>query len=66
MGGDGRAVDDEVLDTFAVVGEPERLADQIRRRFGGLVDRLSFYTTYKLDSQVWDEVLQGLKHKAAG
>jgi probable F420-dependent oxidoreductase len=60
----GGLIDDTVLETFAVVGEPGDMADQIWRRFGGLVDRLSFYTTYKLDGQVWDEVLHGLKREA--
>ena len=34
-------VDDEVLSTFAVVGEPEEVGPAVRERFDGLVDRSS-------------------------
>ena len=40
MGSHGRLVDDEVLDAFAVVAEPAAVAAEIRRRFGGLIDRV--------------------------
>jgi probable F420-dependent oxidoreductase len=36
-------VDDEMLNTFAVVAEPAALAARIAERFGGLADRFSFY-----------------------
>lgn len=36
-------ISDEVLDTFAVTGD---VASRLRERFGGLVDRISFYTPY--------------------
>ncbi len=39
----GELIDDEVLDTFAVVAPPERVADAVLGRWGGLVDRFSFY-----------------------
>ena len=35
-------ISDEVLHTFAIVGEPESVADEMVRRFSGLVDRTSF------------------------
>ena len=43
----GRLVDDEVLNAFAVVAEPAAVAAEIRRRFGGLIDRVSFYSPYE-------------------
>lgn len=35
-------ISDEVLHTFAIVGEPDAVADEVVRRFGGLIDRTSF------------------------
>ena len=57
----GGLVDDEVLHAFAVVAEPPGVAAQIRRRFGGLIDRVSFYSPYQTDAGTWDPILQGLK-----
>jgi probable F420-dependent oxidoreductase len=34
-------VDDEVLDTFAIVATPESLAPEVEKRYGGLVDRIN-------------------------
>lgn len=36
-------IDDDVLNTFAVVAEPDRIADGLIERFGGLLDRVGFY-----------------------
>ena len=36
----GGLIDDDVLDAFAVVAEPAGVAARIRRRFGGLIDRV--------------------------
>lgn len=43
----GERIDDEMLATFAVVAEPDQVADQLLGRFGDVVDRLSFYLPYK-------------------
>jgi probable F420-dependent oxidoreductase len=51
-----RLVDDSVLSTFAVVAEPERVADELVRRFGDLVDRLKFYAPYESERTLWDEI----------
>jgi probable F420-dependent oxidoreductase len=57
----GRLVEDEVLDAFAVRAEPDRLAGAIRRRFGGVVDRVSFYTPYDIDGSVFDPAAEQLR-----
>ncbi|MFJ3802720.1 LLM class F420-dependent oxidoreductase [Streptomyces sp. NPDC090088] len=54
-------VDDEVLDTFAVVAEPDRVAGEIRGRYGALVDRVSFYTAYEIDAEVWEPIVRELR-----
>ena len=57
----GGLVGDDVLHAFAVVAEPAAVAAQIQHRFGGLVDRVSFYSPYQTRTETWDLVLQGLK-----
>jgi hypothetical protein len=44
-------VDDTMLNTFAVVGEPKKVGAEVRRRFGDIIDRFSFYAPYQLDPQ---------------
>lgn len=57
----GRAVDDEVLATFAVVAEPEDLADRVRARYGDVVDRLVFALPAEGDRQRWAAALAGFR-----
>ncbi|MCV7229994.1 TIGR03617 family F420-dependent LLM class oxidoreductase [Mycolicibacterium komossense] len=54
-------VDDDMLNTFAVVGEPEAVGAQIVRRFGGLVDRFTLYTPYPLDEAAKATVIEGVR-----
>jgi probable F420-dependent oxidoreductase len=54
-------IDDDVLNTFAVVGELDELPGKILARFGNLVDRFSFYAPYRLDPERWAEVLAKFK-----
>ena len=35
----GRLIDDEVLNTFAVVGEPEGIAPELGRRYGEMIEQ---------------------------
>ncbi|MEJ8279646.1 TIGR03617 family F420-dependent LLM class oxidoreductase [Pseudonocardia spirodelae] len=42
-------VDDDLLDLFAVAGDPARVAAAIVERYGGLVDRVSLNTPYDAD-----------------
>ncbi len=55
----GRRIDDEVLDTFAVVAPVDRLPGAIRARFGELIDRFSFYAPYPVDESTWRELIEG-------
>jgi probable F420-dependent oxidoreductase len=47
-------VDDEVLETFAVVGDPTEVGPAVRARFDGLVDRFSVYASYPAPLELWD------------
>ena len=60
----GGLIDDDVLSAFAVVAEPDGVAAEIRRRFGGLADRVSFYAPYDIDPEAWELALHALKSPA--
>jgi probable F420-dependent oxidoreductase len=57
----GGLIDDEILNTFAVVGEPEQIAPELKRRYGDVINRISFYAPYKTDPDRWSGVLASLK-----
>ncbi|GAA2409626.1 LLM class F420-dependent oxidoreductase [Actinomadura vinacea] len=57
----GDAIDDEVLDAFAVVGPPERIAPALAERFGDLVTRFQFYAPYEHEIGLWTPVIAELK-----
>ncbi len=50
-------VSDEMLETFAVVGEPETVAAQIRARYDGLLDRIIPYRDFSPDDPLWGALL---------
>jgi probable F420-dependent oxidoreductase len=54
-------IDDEVLGTFAVVGELDTIADRVRERFGDVVDRFNVYAPYGIAPERWAEVLAAFK-----
>jgi probable F420-dependent oxidoreductase len=54
-------IDDEMLTTFAVVGEIDDIASMVRSRFDGVVDRFNFYAPYPMEPERWAEVLAGFK-----
>jgi len=57
----GNLITDEILNTFAVVAEPERVAPELISRYGDVIDRLSFYAPYKADPSRWLPVIDALK-----
>ncbi len=57
----GELVDDEILGTFAVTGEPEEIPAKLLDRYGDVVDRVSFYAPYKSDPGRWARVVEGFK-----
>lgn len=54
-------IEDDVLDLFAVCGEPAAVGAEIVKRFSGLVDRFTLYTPYQLDADAHSAVLVALK-----
>jgi probable F420-dependent oxidoreductase len=57
----GELIDDEMLGTFAVTGEPEEIPAKLLARYGDVVDRVSFYAPYKNDPERWARVVEGFK-----
>jgi probable F420-dependent oxidoreductase len=53
----GRFVDDEMLQAFAVVGEPSQLAAKLVDRFDGFADRVRCYTPSTTDRKWFDETV---------
>ena len=41
--------------------KPENIATAWHARWGGLIDRLSFYAPYRADPERWAEILADLK-----
>ncbi|CAB4621547.1 unannotated protein [freshwater metagenome] len=57
----GNLITDEILYTFAVVGEPDKVAPELATRYGDIIQRLSFYAPYKSDPERWLPVIDALK-----
>ena len=57
----GDLITDEMLNTFAVVGEPEVIAPELHARYGDVIDRISLYTPYTTDPARWKQVLAAVK-----
>ncbi len=53
----GELIDDDILNTFAVVAEPEHLAAGLDERYGDIVQRISFYAPYASDPNRWAAVM---------
>ena len=53
-------IEDDVLNTFAVVGEPDKVGAEVLRRFKGLVDRFSIYAPYNLDDGLRRQIVADL------
>jgi probable F420-dependent oxidoreductase len=45
----GALISDDVLDVFAVAGNPAEVVTEVRARFGDLISRVSIYTPYRAD-----------------
>jgi probable F420-dependent oxidoreductase len=57
----GELINDDILNTFAVVAPLDQVAAEVRSRFGDIVDRFSFYAPYKIDPEMWKDVVAGFK-----
>lgn len=53
-------IDDEMVQTFAVVADLPDVPTQIAGRFGGLIDRVSFNAPFREHPQQWGDVLAAI------
>jgi hypothetical protein len=57
----GELIDDDILNTFAVVAAPEDVAPELGRRYGDIVTRISFYAPVDRDAERWAPVMNALR-----
>jgi len=57
----GTLIDDDILDAFAVVREPPKVATELKARFGDVVQRVMFYAPYASDPAIWADSMATLK-----
>jgi probable F420-dependent oxidoreductase len=57
----GALIDDEMLDAFAVVAEPDQVAARLLERFGDVVGRVSFYAPYAAPPGFWAPIVEELQ-----
>ena len=64
----GGAALSEVLDRIPVrrvcadeVAQPEQIAPELLRRYGDVIQRISFYAPYAMDPDRWRQVLTALQ-----
>ena len=57
----GSLIDDEILNTFAVVALPEEIAPELARRYGDTISRISFYAPPQGDPDRWQAVMAAIK-----
>ena len=50
-------VDDDMVETFAVVASPAKVVPELEARFSGLVDRVSLYAPYPVAAGMWETTL---------
>jgi probable F420-dependent oxidoreductase len=55
----GDVITDDVLETFAVVGEPSEIPKLMLARYGDVIDRISLYAPYQTNADQWAQVLAG-------
>jgi probable F420-dependent oxidoreductase len=57
----GTAIDDTVLNTFAVVAEPGDVAAELLRRYGDVMTRMTLYAPYVIDPGVTAQIVADLR-----
>jgi alkanesulfonate monooxygenase SsuD/methylene tetrahydromethanopterin reductase-like flavin-dependent oxidoreductase (luciferase family) len=56
----GDLIDDELIETIAVVGEPDQVAAKVRARLAGISDSVSLVNNRAPDPEHLAEVVAGL------
>jgi probable F420-dependent oxidoreductase len=62
----GERIDDEVLEKFAIVAEPQDVGRRLVERFGDAVDRVSLYADFGFRDDDWADLLVTLRDRPSG
>ena len=62
----GDLIDDDIVRTFAAVGDVPTVARELRERWAGVATRLSFYAPYKFDAELRRTLLDELSSPVEG
>jgi probable F420-dependent oxidoreductase len=54
-------VSDDLLHAVAVVGEPDQVAAEVRRRYGAVLDRVALNAPYAADPAIWQQIAGDLR-----
>jgi probable F420-dependent oxidoreductase len=57
----GELFGDEMLDAFAIVAPPDRVAGELLARYAGLVDRVSLNSPIGIDTEIAETIVEGLR-----
>jgi probable F420-dependent oxidoreductase len=57
----GQLIDDDVLNSFAIVAPPSEIAPALSKRFEDLVQRTSLYIPYESDPVTWQPVVDAIR-----
>ncbi|HEX6658253.1 MAG TPA: LLM class F420-dependent oxidoreductase [Ilumatobacter sp.] len=57
----GDLIDDDMLNAFAVVAEPEAVAPELGKRFADVLNRIAFYVPYASNPERWRAVMEEVK-----
>jgi probable F420-dependent oxidoreductase len=57
----GQLISDDVLNAFAIAGDPAQVATELLARFGDVVNRISIYTPYAPDTELLTALTAALR-----
>jgi len=59
-GGMAREITDEMLEVFAVTGRHDEIADKVKAKYAGILDRVAFYLPYRpgSDDERWRAIVR--------
>ena len=58
-------ISDDIVDAFAVVGEPGEIPAKLLGRYGDMVTRISFYAPYRMEHARVQEMLAGFRSRSS-
>lgn len=59
----GSYIDQDFLEAFATIGEPQEIAGMLRDKYGAHADRLAIYAPYAAPDAMWTSIISQLKQK---